>query len=113
MYLNVIKLLACLTENRCLNNPYCSCSTFGNDLEPTSNWLEVIFSICIVLSGLLLFTLLIGNIQVCKNHYYYKYKKMLILKHGVTNGVIPRYSYMLSWQRRERCSLDVEIWNGG
>lgn len=39
-------------------------STFGNVLEPTSHWLEVIFSICIVLSGLLLFTLLIGNIQV-------------------------------------------------
>ncbi|KAI9124716.1 hypothetical protein K1719_004638 [Acacia pycnantha] len=39
-------------------------STFGNVLEPTSDWLEVIFSICIVLSGLLLFTLLIGNIQV-------------------------------------------------
>lgn len=39
-------------------------STFGNDLEPTSHWLEVIFSICMVLSGLLLFTLLIGNIQV-------------------------------------------------
>ncbi|WJX10865.1 hypothetical protein P8452_01537 [Trifolium repens] len=34
-------------------------STFGNDLEPTSNWLEVIFSICIVLAGLLFFTLLI------------------------------------------------------
>lgn len=40
------------------------CSTFGNDLEPTSHWLEVIFSICLVLSGLMLFTLLIGNIQV-------------------------------------------------
>ncbi|CAI9109787.1 OLC1v1009684C1 [Oldenlandia corymbosa var. corymbosa] len=41
-----------------------SLSTFGNALEPTSNWLEVIFSISIVLSGLMLFTLLIGNIQV-------------------------------------------------
>ena len=39
-------------------------STFANELAPTSNWLEVIFSILIVLSGLLLFTLLIGNIQV-------------------------------------------------
>ncbi|KAK8953661.1 Cyclic nucleotide-gated ion channel 2 [Platanthera guangdongensis] len=39
-------------------------STFGNNLEPTSNWLEVIFSITIVLSGLMLFTLLIGNIQI-------------------------------------------------
>ncbi|KAG1366800.1 hypothetical protein COCNU_13G005900 [Cocos nucifera] len=39
-------------------------STFGNNLEPTSQWLEVIFSIAIVLSGLMLFTLLIGNIQV-------------------------------------------------
>ncbi|XP_073286431.1 cyclic nucleotide-gated ion channel 2-like [Primulina huaijiensis] len=39
-------------------------STFGNDLEPTSDWSEVMFSICNVLSGLMLFTLLIGNIQV-------------------------------------------------
>ncbi|KAE8695764.1 Cyclic nucleotide-gated ion channel 2 [Hibiscus syriacus] len=39
-------------------------STFGNILEPTSHWLEVVFCICLVLAGLLLFTLLIGNIQV-------------------------------------------------
>ncbi|KAK8334836.1 hypothetical protein V6Z12_A09G013000 [Gossypium hirsutum] len=39
-------------------------SSFGNELSPTSNPLEVAFSICIVLGGLLLFTLLIGNIQV-------------------------------------------------
>ncbi|KAJ4707383.1 Cyclic nucleotide-gated ion channel like [Melia azedarach] len=39
-------------------------SSFGNELEPTSNLLEVMFSICIVLCGLTLFTLLIGNIQV-------------------------------------------------
>ncbi|XAR71280.1 hypothetical protein NMG60_11028468 [Bertholletia excelsa] len=39
-------------------------STFGNDLEPTSHMLEVLFSIIMVLSGLMLFTLLIGNIQV-------------------------------------------------
>ncbi|KAM7520686.1 hypothetical protein LguiB_019648 [Lonicera macranthoides] len=40
------------------------CCTFGNNLDPTSHWLEVIFIICTVLSGLMLFTLLIGNIQV-------------------------------------------------
>ncbi|KAJ8775271.1 hypothetical protein K2173_020275 [Erythroxylum novogranatense] len=51
-------------------------STFGNDLEPTSNWLEVIFSICIVLSGLLLFTLLIGNIQVFLHAVMANKKKM-------------------------------------
>ncbi|KAJ3673922.1 hypothetical protein LUZ60_005914 [Juncus effusus] len=39
-------------------------STFGNNLEPTSQWLEVIFSIITCLCGLMLFTLLIGNIQV-------------------------------------------------
>ncbi|ESR44485.1 hypothetical protein CICLE_v10011242mg [Citrus x clementina] len=39
-------------------------SSFGNELEPTSNVLEVMFSICIVLCGLTLFTLLVGNIQV-------------------------------------------------
>ncbi|KAF6173527.1 hypothetical protein GIB67_042657 [Kingdonia uniflora] len=51
-------------------------STFGNDLEPTSHWLEVIFSIIIVLSGLLLFTLLIGNIQVFLHAVMVKKRKM-------------------------------------
>ncbi|KAI4346639.1 hypothetical protein L6164_007519 [Bauhinia variegata] len=51
-------------------------STFGNDLEPTNHWLEVIFSICIVLSGLLLFTLLIGNIQVFLHTVMAKKRKM-------------------------------------
>ncbi|XP_022751940.1 cyclic nucleotide-gated ion channel 2-like isoform X2 [Durio zibethinus] len=51
-------------------------STFGNDLEPTSHWLEVIFSICIVLAGLLLFTLLIGNIQVFLHTVMAKKRKM-------------------------------------
>lgn len=44
------------------------CITFGNNLEPTSDWKEVMFSMCLVLSGLLLFALLIGNIQVIQNH---------------------------------------------
>ncbi|KAL8172345.1 hypothetical protein V2J09_024149 [Rumex salicifolius] len=39
-------------------------STFGNNLTPTSHWLEVLFCIILVLGGLVLFTLLIGNIQV-------------------------------------------------
>ncbi|KAF7803040.1 cyclic nucleotide-gated ion channel 2 [Senna tora] len=51
-------------------------STFGNDLEPTSHWQEVMFSICIVLSGLLLFTLLIGNIQVFLHAVMAKKRKM-------------------------------------
>ncbi|KAL0332118.1 UNVERIFIED_CONTAM: Cyclic nucleotide-gated ion channel 2 [Sesamum calycinum] len=51
-------------------------STFGNDLEPTSHWLEVMFSICAVLSGLLLFTLLIGNIQVFLHAVMAKKRKM-------------------------------------
>ncbi|XP_031117415.1 cyclic nucleotide-gated ion channel 2-like isoform X3 [Ipomoea triloba] len=51
-------------------------STFGNMLEPTSNWLEVIFCICIVLCGLMLFTLLIGNIQVFLHAAMSKKRKM-------------------------------------
>ncbi|PIM99041.1 K+-channel ERG [Handroanthus impetiginosus] len=51
-------------------------STFGNDLEPTSHWLEVMFSICVVLSGLMLFTLLIGNIQVFLHTVMAKKRKM-------------------------------------
>ncbi|KAJ4973937.1 hypothetical protein NE237_007111 [Protea cynaroides] len=51
-------------------------STFGNALEPTSHWLEVIFSIIAVLSGLMLFTLLIGNIQVFLHAVMAKKRKM-------------------------------------
>ncbi|KAL4354642.1 hypothetical protein GQ457_06G042240 [Hibiscus cannabinus] len=51
-------------------------STFGNDLEPTSHWLEVMFSILIVLAGLMLFTLLIGNIQVFLHAVMAKKRKM-------------------------------------
>ncbi|KAK4426230.1 Cyclic nucleotide-gated ion channel 2 [Sesamum alatum] len=51
-------------------------STFGNDLEPTSHWLEVMFSICTVLSGLMLFTLLIGNIQVFLHSVMARKRKM-------------------------------------
>lgn len=51
-------------------------STFGNNLEPTSHWLEVIFSITIVLSGLMLFTLLIGNIQVFLHSVMARKRKM-------------------------------------
>ncbi|KAK1316108.1 Cyclic nucleotide-gated ion channel 2 [Acorus calamus] len=51
-------------------------STFGNELEPTSHWLEVIFSIIIVLSGLMLFTLLIGNIQVFLHAVMSRKRKM-------------------------------------
>ncbi|MQL74117.1 hypothetical protein Taro_006460 [Colocasia esculenta] len=51
-------------------------STFGNDLEPTSQWLEVIFSIIITLSGLMLFTLLIGNIQVFLHAVMARKRKM-------------------------------------
>lgn len=54
-------------------------STFGNDLEPTCHWIEVVFSIIIVLSGLLLFTLLIGNIQVFL-HAVMQKKRLLQLK---------------------------------
>ncbi|XP_064983015.1 cyclic nucleotide-gated ion channel 2-like [Musa acuminata AAA Group] len=51
-------------------------STFGNDLEPTSHWIEVIFSIIVVLSGLMLFTLLIGNIQVFLHAVMARKRKM-------------------------------------
>ncbi|KAH7665245.1 cyclic nucleotide gated channel protein [Dioscorea alata] len=51
-------------------------STFGNILEPTSHWLEVIFSIITVLSGLMLFTLLIGNIQVFLHAVMARKRKM-------------------------------------
>ncbi|EPS58125.1 hypothetical protein M569_16691, partial [Genlisea aurea] len=58
-------------------------STFGNDLAPTSEWLEVMFSICGVLSGMMLFTLLIGNIQVFLHAVLAKRRKMQIRRRDV------------------------------
>ena len=90
-------------------------STFGNDLEPTSHWLEVMFSICIVLAGLLLFTLLIGNIQVI-TCYFYNIGSTILFFWRIKNlklGLYQRYFCMQLWQRREKCSWDAEIWNGG
>ncbi|KAK9073930.1 hypothetical protein SSX86_006524 [Deinandra increscens subsp. villosa] len=53
-----------------------SLGTFGNNLAPTSHWFEVIFSICVVFSGLMLFILLIGNIQVFLEHIMKEKSKM-------------------------------------
>ncbi|PIN14827.1 K+-channel ERG [Handroanthus impetiginosus] len=53
-----------------------SLSTMGNILEPTSQTLELFFSISIVLAGLLLFTLLIGNIQVFLHAVMMRRRKM-------------------------------------
>ncbi|MQM03503.1 hypothetical protein Taro_036282 [Colocasia esculenta] len=44
----------------------CLISTFGN-LESTTEWLEVVFNIIIIVSGLILVTMLIGNIKVFLN----------------------------------------------
>nr|BAM44885.1 cyclic nucleotide gated channel 2 [Phragmites australis] len=68
-------------------------STFGNDLEPTSNGLEVIFSIINVLSGLMLFTLLIGNIQVFLHAVLARKRKMQL-----------RFRDMEWWMRRRQLS---------
>ncbi|KAL0461593.1 UNVERIFIED_CONTAM: Cyclic nucleotide-gated ion channel 2 [Sesamum latifolium] len=51
-------------------------STMGNNLEPTSQCLEVLFSISMVLAGLLLFTMLIGNIQVFLHAVMMRRRKM-------------------------------------
>jgi cyclic nucleotide gated channel len=42
-------------------------STFGNALSPSNNVVEIIFSILVVTCGLLLFSMLIGNIQAWPN----------------------------------------------
>ncbi|CAD6206716.1 unnamed protein product [Miscanthus lutarioriparius] len=66
-------------------------STFGNDLTPTSNGIEVIFSIINVLSGLMLFTLLIGNIQVFLHAVLARKRKMQL-----------RFRDMEWWMRRRQ-----------
>ncbi|EOY03582.1 Cyclic nucleotide-regulated ion channel family protein isoform 2 [Theobroma cacao] len=58
-------------------------SSFGNQLSPTSNPMEVAFSICIVLGGLLLFTLLVGNIQVFLHVVMANRKKLQLRRRDV------------------------------
>ncbi|XP_075499655.1 cyclic nucleotide-gated ion channel 2-like [Primulina tabacum] len=71
-------------------------STFGNNLEPTSDWKEVMFSISLVLGGLLLFTLLIGNIQVFLHAVMAKKRKMQL-----------RCRDMEWWMRRRQLPLKL------
>ncbi|XP_010661110.1 cyclic nucleotide-gated ion channel 2 isoform X2 [Vitis vinifera] len=85
-YVLAIQRVASCLRQQCDRN-----STFANELAPTSNWLEVIFSICIVLSGLLLFTLLIGNIQVFLQSVMAKKRKMQL-----------RYREIEWWMRRRQ-----------
>lgn len=39
-------------------------STFGGGLESTTEWHEILFNIIVITAGLLLVTMLIGNIKV-------------------------------------------------
>ncbi|EPS68288.1 cyclic nucleotide-gated ion channel 2, partial [Genlisea aurea] len=66
-------------------------STMGNNLEPTSQSLEVVFSISMVLGGLLLFTTLIGNIQVFLHAIMMQRRKMQL-----------HYREMEWWMRHRR-----------
>jgi hypothetical protein len=45
-------------------------STFGNSLTPSSQVLEISFCIALVIGGLVLFLLLIGNIQACFHQHF-------------------------------------------
>ncbi|KAM3682900.1 hypothetical protein ACJW31_12G105700 [Castanea mollissima] len=71
-------------------------SSFGNVLAPTSNVLEVIFSICITLGGLALFTTLVANIQVFL-HTLMATKKEVLLKHRD----------MVWWMKRRQLPLHL------
>ncbi|PSS33664.1 Cyclic nucleotide-gated ion channel like [Actinidia chinensis var. chinensis] len=68
-----------------------SLSTMGNILVPTSGCLEVVFCICVVLGGLMLFTLLIGNIQVLLDVVTERRRKMQV-----------RYQDVQWWMRRRQ-----------
>ncbi|XP_020538901.1 cyclic nucleotide-gated ion channel 2 [Jatropha curcas] len=58
-------------------------SSFGNELDPTSNLVEVMFSIFIVLCGLTLFTLMVGNIQVFLSVILAKNKNMQLKRRDI------------------------------
>ncbi|KAF5456223.1 hypothetical protein F2P56_025727 [Juglans regia] len=66
-------------------------STFGNVLEPSSNWLELIVSICITLAGLALFITLVGNIQIILHTVTATKKEMQL-----------RYRDMERWMKRRQ-----------
>ncbi|KAH7852545.1 hypothetical protein Vadar_026147 [Vaccinium darrowii] len=71
-------------------------STMGNNLEPTSRSSEVLFCICVVLGGLMLFTLLIGNIQVFLHAVTARRRKMQL-----------RYQEVQWWMRRRQLPVHL------
>ncbi|KAF7135860.1 hypothetical protein RHSIM_Rhsim08G0073400 [Rhododendron simsii] len=71
-------------------------STMGNNLEPTSKCSEVLFCICVVLGGLMLFTLLIGNIQVFLHTVTTRRRKMQV-----------RYQDVQWWMRRRQLPVPL------
>ncbi|XP_048231035.1 cyclic nucleotide-gated ion channel 2 isoform X2 [Ricinus communis] len=71
-------------------------SSFGNELAPTSNLVEVMFSIFIVLCGLTLFTLMVGNIQVFLSVMLAKNKDMQLKRRDIE-----------WWMRRRQLPSDL------
>ncbi|KAJ4960536.1 hypothetical protein NE237_020446 [Protea cynaroides] len=77
-------------------------STLGNVIIPTSYWLEVIFSIIAVLSGMLLFTLLVGNIQLLLRAMSSKRRKMQ-WRRRILEGWMNRRQFPSHLRKRVRC----------
>ncbi|KAL6291296.1 hypothetical protein ACE6H2_008806 [Prunus campanulata] len=74
----------CLDENTTFGS-------FANNLIPTSDWLELIFSCCVTLVGLGLFITLLGNIQIFLHSVMENKKKMQL-----------KYRDMEYWMKRRQ-----------
>ncbi|CAI5465612.1 unnamed protein product [Closterium sp. Yama58-4] len=59
-------------------------SSFGNALVPSTNFVETTFAVIMVLSGLMLFTLLIGNIQVFLHSITSRMEEMQLRRRDLT-----------------------------
>ncbi|CAI5486839.1 unnamed protein product [Closterium sp. Naga37s-1] len=59
-------------------------SSFGNALVPSTNFVETTFAVIMVLSGLMLFTLLIGNIQVFLHSITSRMEEMQLRRQDLT-----------------------------
>ncbi|CAL8126573.1 unnamed protein product [Prunus armeniaca] len=65
--------------------------SFANNLIPTSDWLELIFSCCVTLAGLGLLITLLGNIQIFLHSVMENKKKMQL-----------KYQDMECWMKRRQ-----------
>ncbi|KAB1204131.1 Cyclic nucleotide-gated ion channel 2 [Morella rubra] len=82
--------------------------SWGNELSPSTNWLELVVSMCVTVTGLALVIILIGNIQSCL-HTVMATKKTMQLRYRDIEWWMKRRQLPSHLRRRVR-QFELQRW---